>query len=117
MLSVAFTLAALAAVSETPATTQHLASPNGHIELVVVTKPQLSYDVLFDGKPLLRGATMSLEVDHVRLGAAPEVKQTARNSVNRTIEPPVRQTAATLTDNFNELRLDCAGGYAIVFRA
>ena len=117
MLSVAFTLAALAAVSETPATTQHLASPNGHIELVVVTKPQLSYDVLFDGKPLLLGATMSLEVDHVRLGAAPDVKQTARNSVNRTIEPPVRQTAATLTDNFNELRLDCAGGYAIVFRA
>jgi len=117
MISAALTLAALAAVSEAPAKTEHLVSPNGRIEVVVSTKPQLSYDVLFDGKPLLRGATLSLEVDHLRLGATPKVTRALRSHVDRTIEPPVRQTAAKLTDRFNELRLDCAGGYAIVFRA
>src|ERR1022692_4812356 len=115
MIAAALTLAARAAVSEGPAATEHLLSPNGRLEVVVATGPALSYDLLFDGKPLLRGSTLALEVDHVRLGAAPKITGRHRSSVDRVIEPPVRQTAATLVDKFNELRLDCAGGYAVVF--
>ena len=66
---------------------------------------------------MLAGATLALDVDHVKLGVAPRVTAVARQSVARKIEPPVRQKAAVLDDKFNELRLTCEGGYAVVFRA
>jgi alpha-glucosidase len=117
MISAALTLVALAAVSEPPAAAQHLLSPSRRIEVIVTPGPALSYDVLFDGHLLLRAATLSLDVDGVRLGATPRVTGVRRSHVDRVIEPPVPQTAAVLEERFNELRLDCAGHYAVVFRA
>ncbi len=99
------------------ATTYHVASPNGRIDFAVAIGARLSYDVTFDEKPLMRGATLSLEVDHVRLGGQPNVKSTRFRHVDAKIEPPVRQTSAVLADVYNELRLECEGGYGIVFRA
>ena len=97
---------------------ERLTSPNGRIAVAVHTAPPgLSYDVLFDGKPLLAGATLALIVDGVRLGSTPRITAVARTSTDAVVEPPVRQTAASLADKHNELRLACAGGYAIVFRA
>ncbi|HEX3903184.1 MAG TPA: glycoside hydrolase family 97 protein [Polyangia bacterium] len=97
---------------------ERLASPNGHIAVAVhTTPPGLSYDVLYDGKPLLAGATLALIVDGVRLGSTPRITTVARTSTDATIAPPVRQTSATLADRHNDLRLTCAGGYTIVFRA
>ena len=52
-----------------PTDVERLVSPNGRIAVAVHTAPRLSYDVLFDGRPLLQGATLSLDVDGVRLGA------------------------------------------------
>jgi hypothetical protein len=71
--------------------TRTLQSPNGHPGRRQRRRP-LSYDVLYDGKPLLRAATLSLDVDHARLGIAPRHRG-ARQSVSRTITPPVRQKA------------------------
>ena len=71
----------------------------------------------FDGKPLLAGATLALDVDHVRLGAAARITGGRRQSVDRKLAPPVRLKAESLVEKYNELRLDCAGGYAVVFRA
>ena len=79
--------------------------------------PDLTYDVAFDGKPLLAGATLALDVDHVRLGAGARITGSRRQSVDRKLAPPVRLKAESLTEKYNELRLDCAGGYAVVFRA
>jgi alpha-glucosidase len=111
-------LAAQAAAVPAPRpAVERLASPNGRIALAVHTTPTLSYDLLFDGKPLLQGATLSLVVDDVRLGSAPRVTAVARTSTDARVTPPVRQTAAELLDKHNDLRLTCAGGYAIVFRA
>ena len=79
--------------------------------------PDLTYDLSFDGKPLLAGATLALDVDHVRLGAAARITGGRRQSVDRKLAPPVRLKAESLIEKYNELRLDCAGGYAVVFRA
>jgi alpha-glucosidase len=98
-------------------TTHHLVSPNGRVEIAVTIGPSLSYDVRFDGKVLMRGATMSLDVDHVRLGRDVKVTDTRWQHVDRKIEPPVRQKAAVLAELYNELRLGCDGGYTIAFRA
>jgi alpha-glucosidase len=94
-----------------------LTSPNGRISVVVHTAPDLSYDVLYGGKPLLAGATLALSVDGVRLGAAPRVLSFKTSHTDATVIPPVRQTEASLPDRHNDLRLECAGGWAVEFRA
>jgi alpha-glucosidase len=107
----------LATPAAKAATTHHVASPNGRIDVAVDTGARLSYDVTFDDKPLLRGATLSLTVDHARLGVQPNVKSTRWRHFDGKIEPPVRQTAAVLAEVYNELRLECEGGTSVVFRA
>ena len=106
-----------AATAPAPPAVERLVSPNGRIAVAVHTTPRLSYDVLFDGQPLLQGATLSLVVDGVRLGATPRITGVERTRTDATVEPPVRQMAARLVDRHNDLRLACAGGYAITFRA
>jgi alpha-glucosidase len=100
-----------------PAREERLRAPGGRVEVVVRAGARLAYDVLLDGKALLEGSTLALEVDHVALGVAPVVTAVRRRTVDGRIEPPVRQTAAVLLERYNELRLECAGGYAVVFRA
>jgi alpha-glucosidase len=107
---------ARAALAAAKSTTHHLLSPNGRIEIAIATESRLEYDVLWDGQALLRGATLSMDVDHVRLGTAPRVANARWRHVDRRIEPTVRQKAATLVERYNELRLECEGGYAVVFR-
>jgi len=96
---------------------ERVVSPNGRLAVDVHTAPALAYDVLYDGKPLLAGSTLALTIDEVRFGAAPKVTKVSRSSTDAVVTPPVRQTAATLTDRHNELRLACAGGVTVVFRA
>ena len=119
LAAAALVVGLLAEAAAQPAlSVERLTSPNGRIAVAVhTTPPGLSYDVLYDGKPLLAGATLALIVDGVRLGATPRITAVARTSTDAVVEPPVRQTAASLADKHNELRLACAGGYAIVFRA
>jgi len=94
-----------------------LQSPSGHIEVRVRAAPDLAYDVLYDGRPLLADARLSLDVDHQRLGAAARITATKRRSVDETVTPAVRLKAETLPDKYAELRVECAGGYAVTFRA
>jgi alpha-glucosidase len=95
----------------------HLTSPSGHIDVHVRAAPDLAYDVLYDGRPLLTDARLSLDVDHQRLGAAARITGTKRRTVDDTITPPVRLKADTLSEKYAELRVECAGGYAVTFRA
>ena len=106
-----------ASATAASAAAQHLLSPDGRIEVIVSGGARLSYDLLFEGRPLLAGATLSLDVDHRRLGVAAKIRRADRKRVDRKIEPPVHQTAAVLAERYNELRLTCAGGYAVAFRA
>jgi hypothetical protein len=53
--------------------------------------PDLTYDLTFDGKPRLAGgggATLALDVDHVRLGAGAQSHGCRRQSVDRMLAPP-----------------------------
>ena len=94
-----------------------LQSPNGRIEIRIQTGEHLTYDVLVNDKTLLRNCSLSIDIDHKTLGLNPKVKATKPNTVDREIEPVVRQKSARLHENYNELRLEMEGNYAIVFRA
>jgi alpha-glucosidase len=85
--------------------------------VVVRAAPDLAYDVTYDGKPLLVDARLSLDVDHRRLGAAPRMTGDKRQSVDRRFAPDVRLKAETIVERYNELRLECDGGFAVTFRA
>jgi len=94
-----------------------LRSPDGRVELRASAAGRVGFDLLFDGKTLLRDSTLSLDVDGLTLGVAPKVRAAKRRSYDGLVEPHVRQKSARLRESYNELRLEMEGGYAVVFRA
>jgi alpha-glucosidase len=94
-----------------------LRSPDNRIEVRVRTSGQIRYDVLLKGTALLENATLSLDVDHKKLGIDPKVINSKRDSHDEIVEPVVRQKFAKIRDHYNELRINFDGGYSVVFRA
>lgn len=94
-----------------------LQSPDRRIEIRIHTSGHVQYDVLLKDRPLLIGSSISINVDHKTLGADPKVITTKTRSVDEILEPTIRQKFSKIPENYNELRLDMDGGYAIIFRA
>jgi alpha-glucosidase len=94
-----------------------LGSPDGRIEIRIRTAGQIRYDVVLKGKAVLENSTLSLDVDHKKLGVNPEVIDAKQRSSDQVVEPVVRQKFAKIRDHYNELRLNLKGDYAVVFRA
>ncbi|HKX27368.1 MAG TPA: glycoside hydrolase family 97 N-terminal domain-containing protein, partial [Blastocatellia bacterium] len=94
-----------------------LGSPDRKIEVKIQIGDRLKYSVLFNGKPLLQESTLSINIDQQTLGRQPKVKAAKPGNLDRMIEPAVRQKFARIRENYNELRLEMEGNYAVVFRA
>jgi alpha-glucosidase len=94
-----------------------LVSPDNRIEARIHVANRITYDVSLNGKPLMENATLALNVDKKKLGENPQVGSTKKEAVDKVLEPAVRQKFAKIRERYNELRLDFAGGYAVVFRA
>src|SRR5579864_1601297 len=94
-----------------------LRSPDGRIEVRIRTAGQIRYDIVLKGRAVLENSTISLDVEHKKLGVQPKVIDTKERSNDQVIEPVVRQKFAKIRDRYNELRLNLDGGYAVVFRA
>jgi len=94
-----------------------LLSPDKRIEIRVRAADKIQYDVLFKGTPLLQTSTLSIDIDHQVLGTQPKVTAHKENTHDGWLEPVVRQKSAKTRDNYNELRLEMDGNYAVVFRA
>ena len=94
-----------------------LRSPDGRIEVRIRTAHQVRYDVLLKGRALLQDSPLSLDIDHKKLGVDAKVVSAKTRSYDQTVEPPVRQKFAKIRENYNEVRLEMEGGYAVVFRA
>ena len=116
-LALAAAASVLLAASARSAPIPPLVSPNGRIEVRVRAAERLSFDVLLSGRPLLLDSTLSLRVDGTTLGLVPRVRAARAERVDRIVEPPVHQKAASLRERYNQLRLEFEGGYAVVFRA
>jgi alpha-glucosidase len=121
-----FTLAGLLALWGAPpglsgpapqAQTVRLASPSGRLAVVVRAAPDLAYDVTYKGKSLLTDARLSLNVDHRRLGIGARIVDSKLRNVDGRIAPDVALKSETLVEKYNEARIECAGGYAVTFRA
>jgi len=78
---------------------------------------RISYDVLLNGNLLLQNSTLSININHVNLGAQPRVRSTKQRGENKEIVCPVPQKSARIREHYNELKLEMEGDYAVVFRA
>jgi alpha-glucosidase len=94
-----------------------LRSPDKRIEVKIRAADKIRYDVMFQGKALLQDSTLSINIDQSTLGLNPKVTAAKERSNDQVLKPVVRQKFASIRDNYNEIRLDMAGGYAVVFRA
>ena len=94
-----------------------LRSPDQKIEIRLRTTERLKYDIVLDGKVLLQDSTLSIRIERMTLGLQPRVKNTKERTVNQEIVPAVPQKSSRIRENYNELRLDLEGNYALVFRA
>jgi alpha-glucosidase len=94
-----------------------LRSPNNRIEVRIRTANGIRYDVLLGGRAILQDCTLSIDVDHKKLGAEPKVLKHKEGSQDRALEPVVRQKFAKIRENYKELHLDLDGGYGVTFRA
>ncbi|PYV52361.1 MAG: alpha-glucosidase [Acidobacteria bacterium] len=94
-----------------------LRSPDTTIEVRIRTAGEIRYDVVLNGRAVLENATMSLDIEHTKLGIKPRVHDAKQRSYDQTVEPVVRQKFAAIRDRYNELKLSLDGGYAVVFRA
>jgi alpha-glucosidase len=94
-----------------------LRSPDKRIEVQIHAADRITYDVSLNGKPLLKDSSLSIDIDHKTLGTSPKVSSTRQNSVDKILEPIVRQKFAKIHEHYNELRIGFDGGYAVVFRA
>ena len=97
--------------------TYSLLSPDRRIEVKITLGARIHYSVLVKNKLLLRDCSLSLKVNHTTLGVEPKVKASKERSVNQEIEPVVRQKFAKIRENYNELRLEMEGDYAVAFRS
>jgi alpha-glucosidase len=94
-----------------------LQSPDDRIEVQIHVANRITYDVALNGKPLLKDSSLAINIAGKTLGENPQLKSTKKNSVDKVLEPVVRQKFAKIREHYNELRLDFDGGYAVVFRA
>lgn len=94
-----------------------LRSPDKRIEVRIRIAGGMQYDVLVNGRVLLLNSTLSINVDRTQLGRNVKVQAVKEGSVDRMIDPQVRQKFAKIRENYNELRIDAEDGLAVVFRA
>src|SRR5580765_1856509 len=108
---VAFTIVASAETDYT------LKSPDDRIEVTIHAANKLTYDLFVNGKQLMKDSGLALTIENKTLGENPHVQSTKKDSVDKVLEPVVKQKSAKIHEHYNQLRLEMDGGYAVVFRA
>ena len=94
-----------------------VSSPDKRIEVRIHPTDKIRYDVWLRAKPLLQDSTLSIDIDHNTLGVNPKVLNAKQSSSDQMLTPTVRQKFAKIHENYNEIRLELQGGYAVIFRA
>ncbi len=109
-------LLCLAAPAAARQSDYRVVSPDQKIELRVGTAARAGYDVLVNGKTVLRESTLSIDIDGKALGLDAKVRKATPRAHDGWVEPVVRQKFARIHDAYNELRLEFDGNYAVTFR-
>jgi alpha-glucosidase len=95
-----------------------LKSPDSKVQINIGIADKVTYSVSYGAQVVLLPSAISLKLqDGIVLGSNPKLKNTKKQSVNKTIQPEIRQKRKEIKDNYNELELSFQGNYTLVFRA
>lgn len=94
-----------------------LRSPDDRIEVRIRTAGSIVYDVVLNGRAVMENSTLTLDIEHKKIGLDLKVLDAKSSSHDETVEPVVRQKCARVRDHYNELWLNVEGGSAVIFRA
>src|ERR1700686_192957 len=93
-------------------TSYTLKSPDDRIEVQIHVTNKIRYEVALNGKLLMKDSSLALKIGDKTLGENPQVKSAKKDSVDRVLEPVIKQKFAKIREHYNELRLEMEGGYA-----
>ena len=69
-------LVACSSTNSSAQSSYDLRSPDGRIEVRIRTAGQIRYDIVLKGRAILEDSTLSLDVEHKKLGVQPKVIDT-----------------------------------------
>jgi alpha-glucosidase len=95
-----------------------LRSPNGKLQIQVTVQEQILYSVNIGNKQILAPSSLGLTIQGKQtLGKSAKLKKVERKSTNQVLKPVVPVKSKEIIDQYNELRLEFEGNYAVDFRA
>lgn len=94
-----------------------LQSPDGNIRVTITAGAQMAYSIEWAGQQLLNPSAIGLRIDSNDIGAGAQVLRQKYRQVRDKVAVSVPVKADTLSDAYNELRLELKGNAALVFRA
>jgi len=93
-------------------------SPDNKTEIIISVNTDISWSVYYENNVLISPGKLSLELDNgTILGNNPKVKKAKNSSVNDVIEVPVPTKSKLIPEEYNQITIDLAGNYSVVFRA
>jgi alpha-glucosidase len=96
--------------------TYELKSPDGNISVKVETGYKLQWSVQFKGQQIIAPSAISLQLDHAVLGDNAVIISAPVKKINVIIHA-INYKKTTISDQYNELTLNCKGDYGVIFRA
>jgi alpha-glucosidase len=94
-----------------------LRSPNGKLSADIKLDNRISYAISFSGKPLVKSASIALQLTAETLGKEPKLKKKTSTRVVNELLPVVPLKFSRISNNYNLLKMDFAGDYSVEFRA
>ncbi|MEO8820966.1 MAG: glycoside hydrolase family 97 protein [Ginsengibacter sp.] len=90
-------------------------SPNGNLEMHVDVQNKIVWSVKDRDQTIIEPSSISLQLQNEILGDKAMITSSKTEKVNNTIIP-INYIKATIPDNYNQLTLNCKGGYGLMFR-
>lgn len=93
-------------------------SPDESIQLTVHTTDFVAFDLAFKGITIIEGSRMAMQIEGVKpIGVSPKLKKMKERYVQQLLHPVVPNKSSSISDEFNEIRLEFRGDYYLIFRA
>ncbi|GAA4314731.1 glycoside hydrolase family 97 protein [Compostibacter hankyongensis] len=95
----------------------HLSAPDGKTTVDIRAKGSLQLSVQHNGSAVVPGLRLAMELgDGTALNGESKVRKTQKQSVKETIQAPVAIKNSSISNEYNELRVQYRDHYAITFR-
>ena len=94
-----------------------LKSPDNKLVVEINAQEKIQFSVHLGDELLFDVRDISMTVDNQLLGKNPKVVNTETKTVDQIIHPEIKEKNKTIRDNYNELTINLAQDFSIIFRS